>query len=132
MMEDKLKEVLELLKNDKRAGGMEYSIYSGVEYVKRSEVIGLEAEYWESQKEIAELKKQREWIPVSEGLPEKERNEPDHVLCWIRHQGETLIRPYNTLHKCFDDVDYDDHFCNVEDVSHYIVIESPKPPKEQG
>lgn len=54
-MDNTLKETLELLKAGKRAGGLAYIRYDGVEYVRRSEVIALEGEYWAAQDYIKEL-----------------------------------------------------------------------------
>lgn len=54
-MEKSLKETLELLKAGKRAGGLVYIRHDNIEYVRRSEVIALEGEYWAAQDRIKEL-----------------------------------------------------------------------------
>jgi len=54
-MDNKLQETLSRLKAGKRAGGMEFVFIDGVDYVKRSEVIALEKEYWDAEAENATL-----------------------------------------------------------------------------
>jgi len=53
--------------------------------------------------------------PVSE-LPAGD-NFSGHIECIIKHKTQgLLIRPWNMYHVCFDDPDYDDHFCDADQV----------------
>jgi hypothetical protein len=40
-----------------------------------------------------------------------------HIECIIMHKTQgLLIRPWNLYHNCFDDSEYDDHFCDKDKV----------------
>ena len=75
-MDNGLERTLERLKAGKRAGGMEYEFIDGVAYVKRSEVIGLEKEYWELEAENKALKAQLKlamaFVPKEDEPPAQE------------------------------------------------------------
>ena len=44
-------------------------------------------------------------------------NRSDHIECIIMHKTQgLLVRPWNLYHNCFDDSDYDDHFCDKDQV----------------
>jgi len=40
-----------------------------------------------------------------------------HIDCIICHKTQGLmVRPWNMRHDCFDDSEYDDHFCDKDQV----------------
>jgi len=78
------------------------SVVDAMEEYRQSEIDEL-------NKEVERLRKEREWISVEDRLPFKDGN--DSIMCLVRTTfKETLCRPYNEYHKCWDDEDYDDHF----------------------
>lgn len=71
------------------------------------------------------------WIEIKskDDLPKKPGLKSyEYVECLIVYKGEVLYRPWNCEHECFDDEEHDDHFCNWEEVTHYMPLPSaPKP-----
>jgi hypothetical protein len=66
-----------------------------------------------------------EWIRITseEDLPKKPGLEPyEYVDCLIFHEGKVKKRPWNCEHRCFDDEDYDDFFCNPLAPTHYAIV----------
>lgn len=47
----------------------------------------------------------------------------NHIECIIMHKTQgLLIRPWNTRHTCFDDSDYDDHFCDADQIEWWSTV----------
>lgn len=55
----------------------------------------------------------------------------EYVDCWIVKDGKVIERPWNCEHECFDDQEYDDWFCNMEDVTAWMPIVKPAPPEAE-
>lgn len=67
------------------------------------------------------------WAKPQDRLPEKPgKKSYEYVDCLIVYKGEVIQRPWNCEHLCFDDVDYDDFFCNAVDVDWWMPL--PKAP----
>lgn len=64
--------------------------------------------------------------PVKPGISSYE-----YVDCWIVKDGKVIARPWNCEHECFDDQEYDDWFCDIEDVSAWMPIVNPAPPEAE-
>lgn len=59
---------------------------------------------------------------VSE-LPTDENAGDCHIECIIMHKTQGLmIRPWNMYHKCFDDSEYDDHYCDKSKVKWWSTV----------
>ena len=54
----------------------------------------------------------------------------EQIRCLVVHNGEVLIRWWNCEHLCWDDEQADDHFCNVADVTAWML--APEPPADSG
>jgi len=69
-----------------------------------------------------------EWIKVTDRLPHKDGNSSINVLVFDTYNG-IVVRPYNEYHKCFDDEDGDDYYCDAVGgkITHWM--ELPDKPK---
>ena len=46
-----------------------------------------------------------------------------HIDCVIMHKTRgIMLRPWNPHYECFDDSDYDDHYCDKDDVKWWSLI----------
>ena len=62
--------------------------------------------------------------PPKPGLADYEQ-----IRCLVVHQGDVLIRWWNCEHKCWDDEQADDHFCDAADVTAWMLAPEPPPAK---
>lgn len=69
------------------------------------------------------------WIKVEDGLPTKDGNSSIYCLVYDIYNG-IVVRPYNEYHKCWDDEDADDYYCDAVGgkITHWMPI--PDLPKE--
>jgi hypothetical protein len=115
---------------DKQFDWYDKSPTSGIKLYFECVVIEAMEEYatlklQEQAKEIERLKGEK-WIRVEDSLPLKDGN--DSIMCLVRTtSNQTLCRPYNEYHKCWDDEDYDDHFTTA--VGGKVTHWQPLPPK---
>lgn len=66
-----------------------------------------------------------EWVSIhtEDDLPKKPGKESyEYVECLIFHDGEVKYRPWNCEHRCWDDEEHDDFFCEAHAPSHYAVL----------
>ena len=49
----------------------------------------------------------------------------EHIFCLVSKNGDTLIRPWNTIMKCWDTEDYDDYFCDAMEVDGWMLLPRP-------
>lgn len=50
----------------------------------------------------------------------------EQIRCLVVYRGETLLRLWNCEHLCWDDEEGDDWFCDVDDVTAWML--APEPP----
>lgn len=74
---------------------------------------------------MEEYANQSKWVSVEERLPEAEDDIAIHCLVWVKNWGVT-VRCYNKYHKCWDDEDGDDYYCDA--VNGKITHWQPLPP----
>lgn len=69
------------------------------------------------------------WVPVTERLPEKDGDSQIMCLVYSTYDG-IVCRPYNEYHKCWDDEDYDDYYCDAVGgkITHWMPL--PEPPEK--
>jgi hypothetical protein len=46
------------------------------------------------------------------------------VPCLVIHNSEIKILAFNHEHLCWDDEHYDDYYCDIKDVSHWMPLPS--------
>ena len=77
-----------------------------------------------------------EWVLMSDTPP---HGDDDHIDCYIvlkrnkRNKRDVYERPWNTRHKCFDNMDHDDFEYNADDVFCWMVkphVDLPPIPSE--
>ena len=68
-----------------------------------------------------------EWIKVEDKLPYKDGNSSIFVLVYDTYNS-IVVRPYNEYHKCWDDEDADDYYCDAigGKITHWMEL-PPKP-----
>lgn len=71
------------------------------------------------------------WRPNTQKPAKPGISSYEYVDCWIVKDGKVIERPWNCEHECFDDQEYDDWFCNMEDVSAWMPIVKPAPPEAE-
>ena len=71
------------------------------------------------------------WRPNTQKPAKPGTSNYEYVDCWIVKDGKVIERPWNCEHECFDDQEYDDWFCNMEDVSAWMPIVKPTPPEAE-
>ena len=72
------------------------------------------------------------WILTKDALPEKPgKKSYEYVDCIIRMpNGDTMIRPWNCEHLCWDDEHYDDFQYNpTEPLAWMLLSDLPEPPQ---
>tara|TARA_R100000541_G_scaffold15707_2_gene25078 strand:- start:587 stop:802 length:216 start_codon:yes stop_codon:yes gene_type:complete len=68
-----------------------------------------------------------DWIKTNDELPVG----VGHIDCYIFVNGEVIERPWNCLHECWDDRDYDDFEFSATEPSHWMYKpDTPLPPRE--
>lgn len=72
---------------------------------------------------------QSEWISVEDSLPENDGNSQINCIVLDTYNG-IVVRPYNEYHKCWDDEDCDDFYCNASggNITHWQPL--PNPPQK--
>tara|TARA_R110002110_G_scaffold415850_1_gene657983 strand:+ start:19094 stop:19471 length:378 start_codon:yes stop_codon:yes gene_type:complete len=82
---------------------------------------------------LGDISPKLEWTLTSDTPPHGDYN---HIDCYIilkRNRSDVLERPWNTIHKCFDDSGYDDFEYNADDVFCWMIkphVDLPLPPSE--
>jgi hypothetical protein len=73
-----------------------------------------------------------EWVSVEDRLPDKpNKAEYEYVDCWIFYKGQIMRTPWNCEERCWDDADYDDHFCKAKAPTHWMFAPLPAPPETE-
>nr|WP_250808496.1 hypothetical protein [Neorhizobium tomejilense] len=65
------------------------------------------------------------WVRIrsEEDLPKKPGLESyEYVECLIFHDGEVKHQPWNCEHRCWDDEDHDDFYCEALAPTHYAIV----------
>lgn len=68
----------------------------------------------------------KRWIPVEEELPFGSENS---IRCLVKSISDGIVvREYNQYHKCWDDEDGDDYYCDAigGNITHWRPIELPE------
>lgn len=66
------------------------------------------------------------WKTMSSGIPERNPNKRySQVPCLVYHRGEVKILVFNHEHTVWDQEDYDDYYCDIGDVSHWMPLPAP-------
>lgn len=75
-----------------------------------------------------------QWIKPTDRLPTKPgKSDYEYVDCLIVHKGNVKMRPWNCEHKCFDDEEYDDYFCDAREVELWMAVPAlPAPPAAEA
>ena len=75
---------------------------------------------------IAEKMVSERWINVEDRLPEKDGKSSIYCLVNSEHDG-IVVRPYNEYHKCWDDEDADDYYCDAigGKITHWMPLPNP-------
>ena len=67
-----------------------------------------------------------DWIFTKDRLPEKPGvHDYEHVKCLIHVHGETVIRPWNCEHRCWDDAHGDDFQFGAAEPTHWMPLPAP-------
>lgn len=53
-----------------------------------------------------------EWIKVNDRLPSNDGNNSIYCIVFDTYNG-IIVRPYNEYHKCWDNEDADDYYCDA-------------------
>ena len=63
------------------------------------------------------------WKNVKDELPSKNGNSSIHCLVFDKYNG-IVVRPYNEYHKCWDQEDGDDYYCDAIDgkITHWMKL----------
>ncbi len=65
-----------------------------------------------------------DWVKSVDRLP----NESGSY--YVFYGRDVIIRVWNDYHRCWDDEDGDDYFCDPNEISHWMPFELPKPPTD--
>lgn len=69
------------------------------------------------------------WIPTTERLPDRiEGKRYSQVFCVCVCNNEVIILCFNHEENCWDQEDADDYFCDINEVSHWMLL--PELPKK--
>ena len=73
----------------------------------------------------------KQWVDVNDRLPEDGTDKSIYCLVVSKYDG-IVVRPYNQYHKCWDDEDGDDHYCEPTDgkITHWMPL--PEPPENNN
>jgi hypothetical protein len=73
------------------------------------------------------------WTKTSERIPDRVPNTRySQVWCLCVNDGEVKVLVFNHEHMCWDDHSGDDYYCDIGEVSHWMLLPPPPTAEEMG